>query len=295
MSTAGQPDSSAESQTDRPESALRDPLPWYVRFQGMADEFTETEKRVGVYFRNHPESAQRSISEVVDISGLGYGTIVRFCQKLGCRGFQEFKVLMARDAVDRAPLPPPAGHGAYAAILQRLTDDITQTAQRLDVEQVDQAAEALCNASRVVCVGVASSAPLAMSLEWRLKRFGIVSSSISDGYVMAVEASLLREGGVLFAVSSSGTTKDVVAAARLAYEGGGTVIAMTNFTKTPLTEVAHIELITSAARDPLLAELPSLTAGEMVYEILVDEIRRRRPEVDQTVYDTFSAIADRKL
>jgi RpiR family transcriptional regulator, carbohydrate utilization regulator len=295
MATTSRPDSSDMSDVRRPESALRDPLPWYVRFQGMADEFTESEKRVGVYLRNHPESAERSISEVVDISGLGYGTIVRFCQKLGCRGFQEFKVLMARDAVERSPAPPPSGHGAYAPILQRLSDDITHTAQRLDVQQVDRAADALSNATRVVCVGVASSAPLAMSLEWRLKRFGIVSSCVSDGYVMAVEAALLREGGVLFAVSSSGTTKDVVAAARLAYEGGGTVIAMTNFTKAPLTEVSHIQLITSAARDPLLAELPSLTAGEMVYEILVDEIRRRRPEVDQTVYDTFSAIADRKL
>jgi RpiR family transcriptional regulator, carbohydrate utilization regulator len=295
MSTTSRSPADDGSDTLKPDSALRDPHPWYVRFQGMSEEFTESEKRVGVYFRNHPESAERSISEVVDVSGLGYGTIVRFCQKLGCRGFQEFKVLMARDTVDRAPAPHPTGHGAYAGILQRLTDDITRTAKSIDVDQIDQAAEALCNASRVVCVGVASSAPLAMSLEWRLKRFGIVSSCLSDGYVMAVEASLLGEGGVLFAVSSSGTTKDVVAAARLAYDAGGTVIAMTNFTKAPLTEVSHIQLITSAARDPLLAELPSLMAGEIVYEILVEEIRRRRPEVDQTVFDTFSAIADRKL
>jgi DNA-binding MurR/RpiR family transcriptional regulator len=112
---------------------------------------------------------------------------------------------------------------------------------------------------------------------------------------MAVEASLLREGAVLVAVSSSGATKDIVTAARLAREGGATVIAVTNFTKAPLIETANIRLITSAARDPLLAEVPSIVAGEVVFEILIEQIRRLKPGVDQTVLETFSAIADRKL
>lgn len=285
-----------DPEAGRPASALRDPDPWHVRFQAMADQFTESERRVGIYFRNHPESALRSISEAVDHSGLGYGTIVRFCQKLGCRGFQEFKVLMARDAVDRPSKALAAtSPGPLGAVVARLTDDINRTAEFLDIQQVQLAAEAICQATRVVCIGVASSAPLALSLDWRLKRFGITSSVLSDGYVMAVEASLLGSGGVLFAISSSGTTKDVVAAARVAHEAGATVIAMTNFTKAPLTEVARIQLITSAARDPISAELPSLAAGETVYEALVDAIRHIRPDADQQIFDTFSAIADRKL
>jgi hypothetical protein len=47
-------------------------------------------------------------------------------------------------------------------------------------------------------------------------------------------------------------------------------------------------------RDPLIAEVPSIVAGEAVFEILIEQIRRINPAVDQTVLDTFSAIADRK-
>jgi len=100
---------------------------------------------------------------------------------------------------------------------------------------------------------------------------------------------------VLVAISSSGATKDIVTAARLAREGGATVIAVTNFTKAPLIEPASIRLITSAVRDPLIAEVPSIVAGEAAFEILIDEIRRLNPEVDATVLETFNAIADRKL
>jgi DNA-binding MurR/RpiR family transcriptional regulator len=260
----------------------------------LLDDMTQGEKRVGSYFMEHPDAAQQSIGELIDESGLGYGTVIRFCQKLGCRGFQEFKVLMARDAIARRPAKPSDGTSAYDAIVGRLNEDISRTAQNLDSREIEKAASALCSASRVLCIGVASSAPLALSLDWKIKRFGIVSSFLSDGYVMAVEASLLRQGSVLVAVSSSGATKDIVTAARLAREGGATVIAVTNFTKAPLIEAANIRLITSAVRDPLIAEVPSIVAGEAVFEILLEHIRRLNPGVDQTVLETFNAIADRK-
>jgi DNA-binding MurR/RpiR family transcriptional regulator len=285
--------STAKSETSV--SALRDPTPWFVRFQRLLDEMTDGEKRVGSYFMEHPDAAQKSIGEIIDVSGLGYGTVIRFCQKLGCRGFQEFKVLMARDAIAARPARQSEGSGAHASIVERLNEDISRTAQNLDAREIQKAAEALVKASRVVCIGVASSAPLALSLDWKIKRFGIPSSFISDGYVMAVEAALLGAGTVLVAVSSSGATKDIVTAAKLAREGGATVIAVTNFTKAPLIEPANIRLITSAIRDPLIAEVPSIVAGEAALEILIDEIRRLNPEVDATVLETFNAIADRKL
>lgn len=289
-------ESTGNSESVHPASALRDPTPWFVRFQRLLDEMTSGEKRVGSYFMEHPDAAQKSIGELIDVSGLGYGTVIRFCQKLGCRGFQEFKVLMARDAIAQRPSKGASfGTGAYDQILQRINEDVSRTAQNLDTKEIEKAAVALSKASRVVCVGVASSAPLALSLDWKIKRFGIVSSFISDGYVMAVEASLLHKDSVLVAVSSSGTTKDVVTAARLAQDAGATVIAVTNFTKAPLIETSSIRLITSATRDPIMAEIPSIVAAEVVFEILIEEIRRLNPGVDQTVLETFNAIADRKL
>jgi RpiR family transcriptional regulator, carbohydrate utilization regulator len=284
---ASTPASPPKSQPAQPVSALHDPTPWFIRFQRLLDGMTTSEKRVGSYFMEHPDAAFKSITEVIETSGLGYGTAIRFCQKLGCHGFQEFKVLMARDAIARKQNQPHDEPGAYDLVLCRLNDDIQRTMQNLDLREIEKAAIALSQATRVLCIGVASSAPLALSLDWKIKRFGIVSSCVSDGYVMAVEASLLRKGSVLVAVSSSGTTKDIVAAARLARDAGATVIA--------LVESASIRLITSATRDPLIAEIPSIVAGEVVFEILIEQIRRINPAVDQTVLDTFDAIADRKL
>ncbi|MCO6046188.1 MurR/RpiR family transcriptional regulator [Aeoliella sp. ICT_H6.2] len=277
-------------------SPLADPTPWAIRFQRLRDEMTDSEQRVGAYFLEHPDSLQKSISELVEVSGLGYGTVIRFCKKLGCRGFQEFKVLMARDVIGKNTDEQSGGDPDFFQIVcDRINDDLARTARNLDRNEVERAASALRNASRVLCVGVASSAPLALSLEWKIKRLGIKSSFLSDGYVMAVEASLLSEDEVLVAVSSSGTTKDIVTAAKLARSAGATVVAITNFRKTPLVEASQIRLVTSGGRDPLIAEVPSLADGELVLTLLAECIRRLDPDVDATVLKTFDAIADRKL
>src|SRR5829696_7775482 len=152
------PMSSVVTEPCPPASVLRDPTPWIVRFQRLLDGMTSSEKRVGAYFMEYPDAAQKSIGELIDVSGLGYGTVIRFCQKLGCRGFQEFKVLMARDAIAQHPTKSIGyGTGAYDEILQRLNDDISRTVQNLDINEVEKAAAALLKASRALCVGVASS------------------------------------------------------------------------------------------------------------------------------------------
>jgi hypothetical protein len=44
-----------------------------------------------------------------------------------------------------------------------------------------------------------------------------------------------------------------------------------------------------------MAEIPSTVAAEVVFEILIEQIRRMNPGVEKTVLETFNAIADRKL
>jgi D-sedoheptulose 7-phosphate isomerase len=57
-----------------------------------------------------------------------------------------------------------------------------------------------------------------------------------------------RAGDVLLAISTSGTSKNVVAAARVAKQLGVRVIALTGRAGTPLAELADIAIVTPAGR-----------------------------------------------
>lgn len=57
-----------------------------------------------------------------------------------------------------------------------------------------------------------------------------------------------REGDVLLAITTSGTSKNVVAAARAARAKGVKVIALTGRDATPITELADVAVVTPAGR-----------------------------------------------
>ncbi len=57
-----------------------------------------------------------------------------------------------------------------------------------------------------------------------------------------------REGDVLLAITTSGTSKNVVKAAKAARERGVKVIALTGRPGTPITELADVAIVTPAGR-----------------------------------------------
>lgn len=273
-------------------------FPFSVRLRLLRNQLTETERRAGDYFAGDPGAMYRSITEVVEDSGLGYGSIIRFCRKMGCAGFQEFKLLLAQEHGRRATGGGPADSGSpdlVSRCLERLMGDLRGTSIVLSREQLAVTAQAIASASRVLIGAVASSAPLAASLDWKLSRIGLVCGHEREGYVLAVRAALLRPGDVLVAISSSGATKDILQAGHVAKERGATLVAITSFSRSPLAQIADHCLHAVADRDPISAEVPSTIATEFVIELLFEHVRLLVPDREQVITRTFRAIADRKL
>jgi len=268
---------------------------WRKNFRRLHGELTAAEQRAGEYFESHPEAAYRSISEVVAQSEIGYGTIIRFCQKLGCKGFQEFKLMLATDGIVNERSDREANQSPASEAARRLKTDLSETLRLLEEADLEQAARRLLGSRVVLIVGVASSAPLVLSLAWKLSRIGIDARPSTEGYVMAVNATLLTDDDVLFAVSSSGATKDILHAAEVAKSQGAGVVALTNFSSSPLSQLAETSLITTANRDPIKAEVPSIIAGEAVLEMLLEKLLNMAPQRREHLLQSSRAVSDRKL
>ncbi|MBA2115423.1 MurR/RpiR family transcriptional regulator [Bremerella alba] len=268
---------------------------WRKNFRRLHGELTAAEQRAGEFFESHPEAAYRSISEVVALSEIGYGTIIRFCQKLGCKGFQEFKLMLATDGVVNGHSEGGANDRPGSEAARRLRTDLSETLRLLEEGDLQHAAQQLLGCRVVLIVGVASSAPLVTSLAWKLSRIGIDARPSTEGYVMAVNATLLTQDDVLFAISSSGATKDILHAAKVATAHGASLIALTNFSSSPLSQLAEISLFTTSNRDPVKAEVPSIIAGEAVLEMLLEKLLIMEPQRREHLLQSSRAVSDRKL
>ncbi|RKX35919.1 MAG: hypothetical protein DRP71_01880 [Verrucomicrobia bacterium] len=277
-----------------PESSLQG-CSYPLRLSILKNALTAAEKKAGEYFLGNPEAAYLSITEVAQTSSLGYGTIIRFCQKMGCAGFQDFKVLLAQELGAAGRAGKAEQPDSVSAHTEKMRSDLRNTVNLLDRKALKKIAASMVRARFVLVAGIAGSAALAHGFNYRLSRVGIYSAACTEGYPMAIRAATLKKGDVFFGMSFSGATKDLVNAAQIAKREKATVVALTGFIKSPLGEVANETLVGVSDRDPFSCEIFSNVPRDFVLDLLFAEICGICPKADELIQKTFEAISDRRI
>lgn len=219
----------------------------------MYDSFAEAEKRSAAYILEHPNDVVRySITELAENCEVSEATVVRMCQKLGLEGFQDLKVTLAQSYIH--PLwainESISEDDSYEEIIHKVFNTVIETIQYtksvLDFDALKRAANLIYKAEKVIVVGQGSSASMVADLSHKLARLGLNVMHSSDPHMQVILASGVKKGSVMVTISHSGSSKDVVEAAKLWRKGGGKVVAITKIGSSPLTKVADIVLATAS-------------------------------------------------
>ena len=289
----------ARSETTRSKTPTTDTLrnmPLLERFRVLRDNLTNSERRAYDYFMEHPDSVYLSITDVVQNSGVSYGGIMRLCRKVGCVGFQEFKVLLAQElAKDRGMQERGATGDPFEQTLEKTTRDIAGTHNLLDEATIVQAARLLSKARRILVAGIAGSASPAIGFEYKLSRLGLPVTVITEGYNLAIRAATLTDKDVLFAISFSGATHDILHAAEVARTNGATVICLTAFLKAPLVALSDLHFFLSTDHDPLACEAFSTIPSNFVLDVLFRQLCKIRRNSQEVIQKTFSAVSHKRI
>lgn len=201
----------------------------------------------GLFVERAESVIHMSITEVAEECQVSEGSIVAFCQRFGAKGFQELKILLARDLVEPVRLiqedlhagddPAAVADHVFAAHAASLTD----TRRLLLRDALAKAVDIIKSASRVEVYGIGSSAPIAQDLAYRLLQLGIATNAVVDSHIQAVSAGMSGPEVATITISHSGSTVETVLATRLAREAGARTIGITRLGKSPLA--AHCEVL----------------------------------------------------
>lgn len=229
-----------------------------LRIESLQASLTKAEHRVAEAVLADPQAAVfDSVTDLAEKSGVGETTVLRFCRTLGCRGYQEFKLLLAREEGATArSLGENLGDGDDpATILTKVTETnaraVTQTTALLNVATISRAVDAIQAARKVQVYGVGSSGITAQDAMYRFRRIGLLVEAIPDPHFAAMSAALLGPEDVALGISHSGSTKDTVGALRTAKQAGATTICLTAHARSPITAEADIVLLTAPREAPL--------------------------------------------
>jgi DNA-binding MurR/RpiR family transcriptional regulator len=285
-------------------------VPVTVRLRALMPSLAPAERRVAQRVLDDPQSvAASTITELAERCATSETTVIRFCRAVGFTGYPALRLTLATE-LGRAQRDPSSARGLGGDI--RPGDDLDQvvekiafadaraveeTAQQLDVQELHAVVEGLVTAGRVDVYGVGASAFVALDFQQKLHRIGRVAFAWADPHIALTSAALLRPGDVAVGISHSGATRDTLDALALARGRGATTVALTNFPRSPLAEVAD-HVLTTAARETMFRS--GATASRLAQLTVVDCIfvgvaQRTYDQSQAALQATHDAVQDRRL
>ncbi|MBR9762633.1 MAG: MurR/RpiR family transcriptional regulator [Rhodobacteraceae bacterium] len=215
--------------------------------------FTAGEREIAEFVLTDPDQVvQLSSAGLAAATGRSQSGVVKFCQKLGYRGYQDFKIAVSQAAAQHWPAPGDMVHGtiessdSYQTTLQKLVGSkmnaIQQSIQVNEEATMRRALEAILAARRVQLVGVGASSLVARDFTYKLQKLGCFTLFDADSHIQIANAATLREGDVVLALSYSGASIETLQIAEVARSWGATVISLTGMQPNRLSALAQIQL-----------------------------------------------------
>ncbi|WP_145471740.1 MurR/RpiR family transcriptional regulator [Staphylococcus pettenkoferi] len=168
-----------------------------------------------------------SLASAIDTSP---ATITRFAHKLNYENFQDMKFSLQQEKtvkpIENSPLIQRI-HNYHQNVIQ-------QTGEFVSEKQIQRFVNQLKRSRQIIYSGLGSSGLSATEFYYRTMRMG-----------MKVHASLLSKSDTFVAISNSGETKELIAAANIAKARGAFVVAITNYEGSTLTQSADLVLLTT--------------------------------------------------
>ncbi|WP_245983747.1 MurR/RpiR family transcriptional regulator [Lentzea flaviverrucosa] len=286
-------------------SAESSPL---VKIRSLLPGLARAEQRVAkVVLENPGTVAHRSITEVAEQAGTSETTVTRFCKAIGVGGYPELRIALAADTArsqaranhdmggDIGPgddLRQVVGKVAFADARA-----VEETAEQLDVESLEKVVQAVAGARRVDVYGFGASAFVAFDMQQKLHRIGLTCFAWNDTHIALTSAAVLTPADVAVGISHTGSTAETVEALRVARETGATTVALTNFPRSPITEIAD-HVLTTAARETTFRSgaMASRIAQLTVIDCLFIGVAQHHVDTAKTALEaTYEAVSGHRL
>jgi DNA-binding MurR/RpiR family transcriptional regulator len=263
---------------------------------------TKAEKKVADYvLGNMEETIYLTVTELAEKVGVGETTVLRFCRRIGYKGYQAFKMAVTKEVAKQSfdTSEETDEMNAMQSMVQKSTTASIQalkdTSQLIDIEMLEKAVELLTNQKRIVMYGVSMSGNTAEDARNRFLRIGIFTEVYTDAHMQAMSAATLTKNDLAIGISISGSTKDTIDALKIAKDNGAKVISLTHSKLSPITHLSDVILLTAGRETPLQggsmgAKISQLLVIDLLYNLVANQ---RKNEASRLKELTSKAVLDK--
>ena len=271
------------------------------RIHAVYENLSTVERKLADYIlENYHQLNVSSCADLATATNTSPASVVRFCRKIGFSGFSEFKLSISQSWIDQS-----------AGQLNITKDDTTSEIKQkvlmfnksvidgmfttLGEEVLEQAADLLCNASRVVIIGDGGSGCSARDAYNIFLLLRIKCEYVTDPFFQITVINQLEKNDVLFAISNSGRSKNTIENLKQAKGKNITTIGIVGVPNSPASKYLDVELQTNIFESDFFCDSAAAQICELnAIAVLHSLIRIRSKKADLYVGDQLTNALDAK-
>ncbi|MGD9425826.1 MurR/RpiR family transcriptional regulator [Pantoea sp. NSTU24] len=213
----------------------------------------DLEMQVYQFIIKHRESVSyMTIRELAEQTGVSTTTVLRFCRKMGCEGWSEFRIRLRLNE-QSPPLLNTAGVSDMLSFFKSINNPEFE-------DLIAQVAQKINQAEQVFFIGVGTSGSLAKYGARFFSNLGKFSHAIDDPYYPVTPD--LYDNAVAIVLSVSGETEEILRIASQFSLNKCKIVAITNTESCSLAKLAdfslcyHVPIIRTADHCDITTQVP---------------------------------------
>lgn len=267
-------------------------------------QLTATERKVADYVLARYDQVQfMSITQLADECGTAEASISRFCRSLKLKGFNAFKIELAKRTVSggiqQKPQEQPADSvlGRSQEVGRVAVEAVKQTVELVEPEQVLRAVELFESAPHVMCIGSGGSMVMANEMAHLFSTVCAKFYAVSDSHMQMSTVATMGREDVIVLFSYSGATTNGIQVLELAKSRGIRTVLVTRFGKSPAARIADVVLRCGFTEGPFqFGSVPARIAQLIVMDVVFQEYcHRNREACEKSIRSIAAALSDMHL
>ena len=258
---------------------------------------SESSLKVAKYIVENPQRvASMSIGELAKATGSNKTAVVRVSKLSGYEGYRGLRAALIenRGVLRGAELIgvdlPTDTDGAdnllkLARDVVKINIEVLQdTLSLLDEGTLLRAANTILCAKHVFLVGFGTSAPVIQDAYQRFLRLQVPASTCSDAYVLASIGVNMGPDDLLFCISYSGASRDIIEALETAKRRKTPSITLTSLPRSAAAELSDTVLVSAVRRTPRTTESVAARVAQLVVIDIICAViaLRKKSELDES-------------
>ena len=211
-----------------------------------------------------------SITDLSSKINITEATILRFCKKLGYKGYSDFKIALSQDISYQKP---EMKNSIIEKSYNRINSALEFTISNLDTSMIKEITKHILSADKICVFGIGNSYVPTMYIYNALVKEGINIWISTDSHIRKMLALNLTKDDFVILLSSSGKTTEMINIAKVCAKMGIPIAVITNQANSELSSYASYLLLSSTKEIEYNGcEASSIVSQTFILDILVQEI-----------------------